>query len=104
MLTSPPAIPSLAPQTPLLLFQPWPHKPRMQSHPLPQNECYPIIICFQAMTFIHDSEIGIHGNLKSSNCVIDARWVLMVSDFGLDKLDNERSESFSDPRKYYDSK
>ncbi|XP_060589036.1 guanylate cyclase 32E-like isoform X3 [Ruditapes philippinarum] len=56
----------------------------------------------KAMSFIHDSEIGSHGNLKSSNCVIDARWVLMVSDFGLHKLDNERSDSITDRDKYYD--
>lgn len=56
------------------------------------------------MTFIHDSEIGSHGNLKSSNCVIDSRWVLMVSDFGLNKLQNERSDSVTDLNKYYDSK
>jgi serine/threonine protein kinase len=38
---------------------------------------------FQGLTFIHESEIHFHGRLKSSNCLIDSRWVLKVTDFGL---------------------
>ena len=59
---------------------------------------------FQGMIFIHDSEIGVHGNLKSSNCVVDSKWVLMVTDFGLHQLVNERSGSGSDLKKYYERK
>ena len=29
----------------------------------------------RGMTFIHASEIKVHGNLKSSNCVVDSRSV-----------------------------
>lgn len=38
------------------------------------------------MTFIHDSEFGYHGNLKSSKCLVDSRWVLKINDFGVGAL------------------
>ncbi|ROT76823.1 putative atrial natriuretic peptide receptor 1-like isoform X2 [Penaeus vannamei] len=40
----------------------------------------------------HSSEIRTHGNLKSSNCVVDSRFVLKITDFGLSLLiDNEKN-------------
>ncbi|BFZ18932.1 hypothetical protein BsWGS_21971 [Bradybaena similaris] len=36
----------------------------------------------RGMEYIHKSALRSHGNLKSSNCVIDSRWVLKITDFG----------------------
>uniref|UniRef100_A0A7E4V6B7 Guanylate cyclase n=1 Tax=Panagrellus redivivus TaxID=6233 RepID=A0A7E4V6B7_PANRE len=39
------------------------------------------------LQFIHSTSIlGCHGRLTSKNCVIDDRWVVKISDFGLDHL------------------
>lgn len=40
------------------------------------------------MYFLHNSEIRYHGRLKTSNCVVDSRFVLKVTDFGLSELHN----------------
>uniref|UniRef100_UPI00359006C8 atrial natriuretic peptide receptor 1 n=1 Tax=Myxine glutinosa TaxID=7769 RepID=UPI00359006C8 len=49
------------------------------------------------MAFLHSSVIGSHGNLKSSNCVVDSRFVLKITDYGLASFrsgsDNEDAHS-----------
>ncbi|XP_076466014.1 atrial natriuretic peptide receptor 1-like [Babylonia areolata] len=38
------------------------------------------------MNYLHSSPIRFHGRLKSSNCLVDNRWILKVADFGLEAL------------------
>ncbi len=37
----------------------------------------------KGMIYIHSSEIKCHGNLTSANCVVDSRFTLKITDFGL---------------------
>ena len=40
-------------------------------------------LIFQGMNYLHRSSLESHGRLKSSNCMVDNRWVCKVGDFGL---------------------
>ncbi|VDO97489.1 unnamed protein product [Soboliphyme baturini] len=53
----------------------------------------------KGMCFIHSSDIRVHGKLKSTNCLVDSRFVLKITDFGLvylhaleDKVYNDDSD------------
>lgn len=35
------------------------------------------------MRYLHSSPMRVHGKLSSRNCVVDARWVLKITDYGL---------------------
>ncbi|XP_069105183.1 retinal guanylyl cyclase 2-like [Argopecten irradians] len=37
----------------------------------------------RGLRFIHSTPIHFHGSVKSRNCVIDSRWVLKLTDFGM---------------------
>ncbi|CAH2232762.1 jg15507 [Pararge aegeria aegeria] len=37
----------------------------------------------RGMIFIHESPLQFHGSLRPSNCLVDARWVVKLADFGL---------------------
>ncbi|ESN90567.1 hypothetical protein HELRODRAFT_96557 [Helobdella robusta] len=58
----------------------------------------------RGMCYLHSSDIKYHGNLKSSNCVVDSRFVLKVTDFGLLELRSRRSSHDVDSFAYYRSK
>ncbi|KAK3508281.1 hypothetical protein QTP70_019510 [Hemibagrus guttatus] len=53
----------------------------------------------KGMSFLHNSVIGCHGNLKSSNCVVDSRFVLKITDYGLVSYRNESGSE--DTHAYY---
>ncbi|CAN7938795.1 unnamed protein product, partial [Ixodes hexagonus] len=40
----------------------------------------------RGMVFLHECPLRSHGDLRSSNCLVDSRWVLKVADFGLSEL------------------
>lgn len=37
----------------------------------------------KGLEYLHKSSIHYHGNLKSTNCVVDSRWTCKLTDFGL---------------------
>jgi len=57
--------------------------------------------------YLHDSPIHCHGHLKSSNCVVDSRWVLKITDYGLRELrtvsDTPQINCKTDERSHYTS-
>uniref|UniRef100_A0A671M506 Guanylate cyclase n=1 Tax=Sinocyclocheilus anshuiensis TaxID=1608454 RepID=A0A671M506_9TELE len=53
----------------------------------------------KGMAFLHNSVIVSHGNLKSSNCVVDNRFVLKITDYGLFSIRTESDTE--DAHSYY---
>ncbi|XP_030020680.1 atrial natriuretic peptide receptor 1 isoform X3 [Manduca sexta] len=47
----------------------------------------------KGMHYLHSSDIRSHGALKSSNCVVDSRFVLKITDFGLHALRTAEKDS-----------
>lgn len=59
------------------------------------------------MHFLHSTDIRSHGNLKSSNCVVDSRFVLKITDFGLHQMrrvGNDDDMRNTDSHAYWKSK
>ena len=53
------------------------------------------------MEYLHKSPLVSHGRLKSSNCLVDGRWVLKITDWGLPHF---RDEPETDQAKYQGEK
>lgn len=55
----------------------------------------------RGINFLHHSEIKYHGNLKSSNCVVDSRFNLKVTDFGLHYIRNKKCGRYDENSNAY---
>ncbi|KAK7497822.1 hypothetical protein BaRGS_00010956 [Batillaria attramentaria] len=49
----------------------------------------------RGMSYLQSTEIRSHGNLKSTNCVVDSRFVVKITDFGLQYF-REKEEEIED--------
>ncbi|KAL5020578.1 hypothetical protein ScPMuIL_003470 [Solemya velum] len=58
----------------------------------------------RGMAYLHSSEVRSHGTFKSTNCVVDSRFVLKITDFGLHTLKNSDEEEDQGTYAYYRSK
>lgn len=56
------------------------------SNPGSQGSQHLTLCAMQGMQFLHNGVIVSHGNLKSSNCVVDSRFVLKITDYGLESF------------------
>ncbi|XP_067133555.1 atrial natriuretic peptide receptor 1-like [Centruroides vittatus] len=56
----------------------------------------------EGMVFLHSSVIGYHGHFKSTNCVIDGRFMVKITDYGMNSLYSQISnEEKVDPYKLF---
>ena len=56
------------------------------------------------MYYLHCSGIGSHGRLKSTNCLVDSRWVLKITDYGLSPFLDDFDFSKFEEAQHYKSK
>ncbi|KAL1432137.1 hypothetical protein MTO96_013473 [Rhipicephalus appendiculatus] len=60
-----------------------------------------VVLGAQGMSFLHGGFIGFHGRLKSTACLIDARFVVKISNFGLRELRKQVTPpEIENPRTY----
>ncbi|XP_077863909.1 atrial natriuretic peptide receptor 1-like [Saccoglossus kowalevskii] len=82
----------------------WQYCPKGSLQDLLENDDVKLDTAFK-MSFISDIDLGMeylhksqhgycsHGNLKSSNCLVDNRWVVKISDYGLPSFMQGQSQS-----------
>ncbi|XP_063438134.1 atrial natriuretic peptide receptor 1-like isoform X2 [Mytilus trossulus] len=57
----------------------------------------------RGLSYLHSSDIRSHGNLKSTNCVVDGRFVLKITDFGLHAFRSKEEDTDKESYAYYQS-
>ncbi|XP_041355945.1 atrial natriuretic peptide receptor 1-like [Gigantopelta aegis] len=57
----------------------------------------------RGMTYLHNTDVRSHGNLKSTNCVVDSRFVVKITDFGLHYFRETDDDLNDDSYAYYRS-
>lgn len=51
-------------------------------------------MCLQGLHYIHQSPIEVHGAVNVQNCVIDSRWIVKLTGFGIRRfVSNNRDPS-----------
>lgn len=63
-----------------------------------------ISVWLQGMYYIHCSVLSSHGRLKSTNCLVDNRWVLKITDYGMNRFIEETHFSEKEEQQYYKSR
>ncbi|XP_023347812.1 atrial natriuretic peptide receptor 1 isoform X2 [Eurytemora carolleeae] len=58
----------------------------------------------KGLFFLHSSDLRIHGNLKSSNCVVDSRFAVKLTDFGLLSLRREENSDGTEDNEFWKRK
>ena len=53
------------------------------------------------MIYLHESIVKFHGSLTTSNCLVDSRWVVKLSDFGLHEFKRDAEVESDDVMKKY---
>ena len=56
-----------------------------------------LMLFTKGLLHLHNSVIVYHGRLRSSNCVIDSRFVLKLTDFGLNSFRKATKEMTKQP-------
>mgnify|MGYP000268310135 CR=1 FL=1 len=57
----------------------------------------------QGMIYMHNSKLVCHGALKSSNCLVDNRWMLKVTDYALGRFSARSEDSLDEENQGYKS-